>query len=55
MYFICIGEKGEKLGKVQEAKKGTAVVGSLEEATKVGAFKFVKKTSQGKRDKKMEN
>ena len=46
--MVVIGEKGEKVSKVKESKKGTAVVGSLEEATKVGAFKFVKKTSQAK-------
>ena len=46
--MLIIGEKGKKAGKeeIQEAKKGQAVVGSLEEATKVGAFKFVEKTSQ---------
>src|SRR3989344_875875 len=44
--MLVIGKKGEKVSKVKESEKGTAVVGSLEEATKVGAFKFVKKTSQ---------
>jgi len=53
--LVVIGERGEKVSdKVEkievkeESKKGQAVVGSLEEATQVGAFKFIKKSSQEK-------
>mgnify|MGYP001615498737 CR=1 FL=1 len=46
--MVVIGEKGEKISKIKESKKGTAVVGSLEEATGVGTFKFIKKTSEPK-------
>src|SRR3989344_929384 len=43
--MLIIGEKGEKISKAKEIKvdqkKGQAVVGSLEEAKEVGAFKFI--------------
>src|SRR3989338_10299239 len=48
--LLVIGEKNEKVSskpekvEIQEQKKGQAVVGSLEEAKEIGAFKFVQKT-----------
>ena len=47
--IVVIGEKGDKVFSKPEkieGKKGQAVVGSLEEAKEIGAFKFVKKSSQ---------
>ena len=48
--MLIIGEKGEKISETktvkEESKKGQAVVGSLEEAKEIGAFKFTQKNSQ---------
>ncbi len=44
--MVIIGDKNEKVSeKVIEQKKGQAVVGSLEEAKEIGAFKFIQKSS----------
>ncbi len=48
--MLVIGDKNEKVSnkkeEIKESKKGNSVVGSLEEAKKIGAFNFVKKNSQ---------
>jgi len=43
--MVVIGDKNEKVSKKEEPKKGQAVVGNLEEAKEIGAFKFIKKES----------